>query len=199
VKEAGNGGCDGRHDPSVLAMRTERRAPQSPAQVRGPSCVKKKDEAEWRSGTLEKTVGAQGRPRSDRLTRCASCDISNVILPPTHLPTHQFRTRTTAPIRPRPSLPPRVRNVARPTSPFDPNVWSGRASQEVFVELAVSGPASMYPAFDWSVVLRATMDISAPAISLADRPQRAIRVTSVRMPRKDRSSISSRPLADLGG
>ena len=29
----------------------------------------------------------------------------------------------------------------------DPNVWSGRASQEVFVELVVSGLASMYPAF----------------------------------------------------
>jgi hypothetical protein len=64
----------------------------------------------------------------------------------------------------------------------DPNVWSGRASQEVFVELAVSGLASML-AFDWSVVLRAIMDISAPAISLADRPQRAIRVISVRMRR----------------
>src|SRR6266516_4177301 len=42
------------------------------------------------------------------------------------------------------------------------------------------------------------MDISARAISLADRPQRAIRVTSVRMRREDRSSISSHPLADLG-
>src|SRR5512143_212279 len=29
----------------------------------------------------------------------------------------------------------------------------------------------MYPAFDWSVVLLAIMDISAPAISLADRPR----------------------------
>jgi hypothetical protein len=28
----------------------------------------------------------------------------------------------------------------------DPNVWSGRASQEVLVELAVNGLASMYPA-----------------------------------------------------
>ena len=37
------------------------------------------------------------------------------------------------------------------TSQFDPNVWSGRALQEVFVELAVSGLASMYPAFDWSI------------------------------------------------
>src|SRR6516162_6349196 len=36
--------------------------------------------------------------------------------------------------------------------------------------------------------LRAIMDISAPAISLADRPQWAIRVTSIRKCREDRSS-----------
>jgi len=84
-------------------------------------------------------------------------------------------------------------------SAFDPNVWSGRASQEVFVDLTVSGLASMYSAFDWSVVLQAIMGISARAISLADRPHWAIRVTSVRMRREDRTSISSHPLADLGG
>src|SRR5579864_8496577 len=50
----------------------------------------------------------------------------------------------------------------------DPNVWSGRALQVDFVELAVNGLASMYPAFDWSVVLLAIMDISARAISLAE-------------------------------
>ena len=49
------------------------------------------------------------------------------------------------------------------------------------------------------VVLPAIMDISARAISLADRPQRAIWVTSVRTRREDRSSISFHPLADLGG
>ena len=48
------------------------------------------------------------------------------------------------------------------------------------------------------VLLRAIMDISARAISLTDRPQRAMWVTSVRMRREDRSSISSHPLADLG-
>jgi hypothetical protein len=42
------------------------------------------------------------------------------------------------------------------------------------------------------------MDISARAISLPDRPQRAIWVTSVRMRRKDRTSISSHPLATSG-
>src|SRR5947199_234045 len=43
------------------------------------------------------------------------------------------------------------------------------------------------------------MDISARATSLTDRPERAIWVTSARMRREDRSSISSHPLADLGG
>ena len=84
------------------------------------------------------------------------------------------------------------------TDAIDPDVWSGRALQVDFAELAVGGLASMYPAFDWSVVLRAIMDISARAISLADRPLWAIRVTSVRMRREDRTSISSHPLADLG-
>jgi hypothetical protein len=42
----------------------------------------------------------------------------------------------------------------------DPNVWSGRALQEDFDGLVVSGLASMYPAFDWRLVLRAIMDIS---------------------------------------
>src|SRR5277367_817740 len=32
----------------------------------------------------------------------------------------------------------------------DPNVWCGRALQENSVELAVSGLATMYPAFCWS-------------------------------------------------
>jgi hypothetical protein len=52
-----------------------------------------------------------------------------------------------------------------------------------FAKLAVSGLASMYPAFNLEHLLRAIMDISARAFSLADRPQRAIRVTSVRMRR----------------
>jgi hypothetical protein len=40
--------------------------------------------------------------------------------------------------------------LAASISPFDPHVWSGRALQEVFVELALSGLASMYPVSDWS-------------------------------------------------
>jgi len=72
----------------------------------------------------------------------------------------------------------------------DPNVWSGRAMQGDFDETVASGLASMYPAFDWSVVLRAIMDISARAFSLAVRPQRTIWVTRFRMRREDRTSIS---------
>src|ERR1700682_183059 len=33
---------------------------------------------------------------------------------------------------------------------IDPDVWSGRALQVDFAELAVSGLASMYPVLDWS-------------------------------------------------
>ncbi len=68
------------------------------------------------------------------------------------------------------------------------------------LELAVLGLASMYQASDWSTFwLRATMDSSAHWISLADRPVAAIWVTSFRMRREDRSSISSIHLADLAG
>jgi len=40
-------------------------------------------------------------------------------------------------------------------------VWSGRASQVDFAELAVSGLASMYPASDWSVLCSGPSWISA--------------------------------------
>ena len=49
----------------------------------------------------------------------------------------------------------------------------------------------MYPAFDLErVMLRAIMDISARAVSLRIGLNGAIGVTSVRMRREDRSSIS---------
>jgi len=44
----------------------------------------------------------------------------------------------------------RKSSVRGQTEGIDPNVWSGRALQEVFVELAFSGLASMYPVSDWS-------------------------------------------------
>jgi hypothetical protein len=40
--------------------------------------------------------------------------------------------------------------LAARISHFDPDVWSGRALQEVFVDLVVSGLASMYPVSSWS-------------------------------------------------
>jgi hypothetical protein len=43
----------------------------------------------------------------------------------------------------------------------DPDVWSGRALQVDFAELAVSGLASMYPASDWSVLCSGPSWISA--------------------------------------
>src|SRR6202045_1853451 len=73
-----------------------------------------------------------------------------------------------------------------------PRVASG------FAELAVSGLASMYPAFDWSIC-------SGPSWISARMRSRyrtgldwTIWVTSVRTRSEDRTSISSHPLADLG-
>jgi len=40
--------------------------------------------------------------------------------------------------------------ASRGPSTHDPDVWSGRALQEDFIESGMSGLASMYPAFDWS-------------------------------------------------
>jgi hypothetical protein len=60
--------------------------------------------------------------------------------------------------------------------------------------------ASMYPASDWSMSCSRPLWRSA-RVRRHERLglERAIRVTSVRMRREDRSSISSSPLADLGG
>src|SRR5712672_251493 len=60
-----------------------------------------------------------------------------------------------------------------------------------FVELASAVLHQCIRSLVGAVLLRTIMDISAHAFSLGDRPQRAIRVTSVRMRREDRSSISS--------
>ena len=67
-----------------------------------------------------------------------------------------------------------------------------------FVDLAVAVLHQCIRPLVGAFALRAIMDISALAISLADRPQRTIRVTSVRMRREDRTSISFQSLADLG-
>ena len=68
-----------------------------------------------------------------------------------------------------------------------------------FVDL-VFGLASMYPASDWSgSLLRATMDISARSISLADRPRVGHLGHQCSIAPGRPVSISSLPLADLGG
>src|SRR5258706_14491237 len=89
--------------------------------------------------------------------------------------------------------------LAASISPFDPHVWSGRALQEVSSSWRSAVLHQCIRSLIGAVLLRTNMDISAHAISLADRPQRAIWVTSVRTRREDRSSISSHSLADLGG
>src|SRR5260370_29819181 len=67
-----------------------------------------------------------------------------------------------------------------------------------FAELAVSGLASMYPAFDWSICSGPSW-ISARARShYRTGLDWTIWVTRVRTRSEDRTSISSHPLADLG-
>ena len=68
----------------------------------------------------------------------------------------------------------------------------------VFVELAVSGLASMYPAFGWSGYSWPPWISARVRSHYATGLDRASWVTSVRMRREDRTSISSHPLADLG-
>src|SRR5215471_6203808 len=56
-------------------------------------------------------------------------------------------------------------------SESDPNVWSGRAVQEVFVDPADAVLHQCIRPLFGAVVLRVIMDISAHAISLAERPR----------------------------
>jgi hypothetical protein len=57
------------------------------------------------------------------------------------------------------------------TAAIDPHVWSGRALQEVFIDLSVWSCINASGLRLERFVLRAIMDISAPAFSLAARPQ----------------------------
>src|SRR3954469_21577996 len=65
--------------------------------------------------------------------------------------------------------------------------------------IGVSGLASMYPAFDWSAGSGPSWISARVRSHYRTGLNWAIRVTSVRMRREDRTSISSHPLADLGG
>jgi len=74
-----------------------------------------------------------------------------------------------------------------------PRVASG------FAELAFSGLASMYPVSDWSCFAPGHHGYQRACVLISGQASNgAIWVTSVRMRREDRSSISSHPLADLG-
>src|ERR1700751_314307 len=75
------------------------------------------------------------------------------------------------------------------TAHFDPNVWAGRALQEVFIAPADNGLASMYPASDWSVCSGPSWISARLRSDYRTGLDRAIWVTSVRMRREDRSSI----------
>src|SRR6478672_2215787 len=81
-------------------------------------------------------------------------------------------------------------------SESDPNVWSGRALQGVFVEVAVAVLHQCIRSLIGAGLLRTIMDISALAISLADRPQRAIWVTSVGMRRQRPPKTRTRRAAE---
>src|SRR3981189_168688 len=67
-----------------------------------------------------------------------------------------------------------------------------------FAELAVSGLASMYPAFDWSICSGPSWISARVRSRYRTGLDWTIWVTSVRMRREDRTSITSHPLADLG-
>src|ERR1700722_12761113 len=67
-----------------------------------------------------------------------------------------------------------------------------------FAELAVSGLASMYPAFGWSICSGPSWISARVRSRYRTGLDWTIWVTSFRMLREDRTSISSHPLADLG-
>src|SRR6516165_9575804 len=89
--------------------------------------------------------------------------------------------------------PPAERQILlamRASSTHDPNVWSGRAVQEVFVDPADAVLHQCIRPLIGALCSGLIMDISAPAFSLPDRPQRTIWVTRFRVRREDRTSIS---------
>src|SRR6202162_1912898 len=67
-----------------------------------------------------------------------------------------------------------------------------------FVDLVVSGLASMYPAFDWSICSGPSWISARVRSRYRTGLDWTIWVTSVRTRSEDRTSISSHPLADLG-
>src|SRR5262245_25825053 len=79
------------------------------------------------------------------------------------------------------------------------SVWTGRALQAESDDLEVIGLALLYPALERNVCVPGHHGIRAHPISFSERPREAGRATRSRMRRRDRFSISSFQLADLGG
>ncbi len=71
----------------------------------------------------------------------------------------------------RPQAARQILLATRASSTHDPHVWSGRALQEDFVELAAAVLHQCIRSLVGAVLLRTIMDISARAFSLADRPR----------------------------
>ena len=93
---------------------------------------------------VENDMAKLGLDADNERTDCAgNSEVSNVASWP------EASVRCLAAIRPKSGVNPTCQDSS--TDAFDPNVWSGRALQENFADLAVSGLASMYPTFDWSV------------------------------------------------
>jgi hypothetical protein len=88
--------------------------------------------------------------------------------------------------------------LMRSDSRFLPNCMVRPSVASGFAELAVSGLASMYPAFDWSICSGPSWISARVRSRYRTGLDWTIWVTSVRMRREDRTSISSHPLADLG-
>ena len=86
----------------------------------------------------------------------------------------------------------RTSQHSRPRQPSLTRMYGPAVRRKRFRRVGGERSCINVPASGWAHVLGPSWK-SAPAISLADRPQRAIRVTSVRKRREDRSSISSHP------
>jgi hypothetical protein len=86
-----------------------------------------------------------------------------------------------------------------PTSEFDPDVWSGRALQEDFVELAAAVLHQCIRPLIGACGAPGHHGYQRACVLVNGQASNgAIWVTSVRMRSEDRTSISSHPLADLG-
>jgi hypothetical protein len=87
----------------------------------------------------------------------------------------------------------------RQNDAIDPNVWSGRALQEDFVELAAAVLHQCIRPLIGACCAPGHHGYQRACVLISGQASiGAIRVTSVRMRREDRTSISSHPLADLG-